>query len=185
MVPLPLLILAASMFLGLRSEKQQQAARAAQPKATPEQKAEIMQMVRELTGQQPVPPKDTVDKMVRELNAQSAFTPAAQEQADVDAAVSKAVRTELKRNLADSAVEVGPAEIIPTEVVSSPAVAAQRLAVFLTRTNRFGSKVDHPEEIKTAQRDLKVAADGVVGPKTRAAAKKAGTVLPMPRKVKS
>lgn len=60
----------------------------------------------------------------------------------------------------------------------APAQAARDLAEFLRRTHRFGSKTDRPAEVQTAQRDLGVPADGIVGPRTRAAAKRAGVTLP-------
>lgn len=60
----------------------------------------------------------------------------------------------------------------------SPKEAANALKAFLTKTHRFGSKSDRPEEIKSAQRDLGVKDDGIVGPITRAAAKKQGVTLP-------
>ena len=63
--------------------------------------------------------------------------------------------------------------------------AAQKLLTFLIRTGRFGtlahdtkSKKDRPVEIKEAQRVLGVVPDGIVGPKTRAAAAAVGVALP-------
>lgn len=60
----------------------------------------------------------------------------------------------------------------------SPRDAAADLAAFLRKTKRFGSNADKPAEVKAAQSDLGVEPDGLVGPKTRAAAKKYGVTLP-------
>jgi peptidoglycan hydrolase-like protein with peptidoglycan-binding domain len=60
----------------------------------------------------------------------------------------------------------------------SPKDAATALLAFLQQTHRFGSKTDHPAETMAAQRDLGLAADGIVGPKTRAAAARLGVTLP-------
>lgn len=69
----------------------------------------------------------------------------------------------------------------PSAPPSAAKAAAADLLRFLIKTGRFGNKRDRPEEIKRAQRALGVKPDGIVGPKTRAAAAKAGVALP-PRK---
>lgn len=102
------------------------------------------------------------------------------DQAAVNAAVSQAIREEIAKN----AGEPLPAAIVnappptPTEVVRSPKQAAQELRAFLLRTGRFGTLKDRPEEVKAAQRDLGLTDDGIVGPRTRAAAKSQGVTLP-------
>jgi len=69
----------------------------------------------------------------------------------------------------------------PATPPSAAKAAAANLLRFLLKTGRFGNKRDRPDEIKRAQRALGVKPDGIVGPKTRAAASKAGVALP-PRK---
>lgn len=78
---------------------------------------------------------------------------------------------------------VGPktraaAAAVGVDLPRSPRDAAIELKTFLVQTKRFGSATDHPLEVKAAQSDLGVEPDGIVGPKTRAAAKKAGVTLP-------
>lgn len=100
--------------------------------------------------------------------------PAAQapEQAAVDAAVSQAIRQDLPMPpTAATNVPVVPGGRNPKD-------AAKALLAFLLRTGRFGTLKDQPQEVKDAQRDLGVKADGIVGPKTRAAARKQGVALP-------
>jgi murein L,D-transpeptidase YcbB/YkuD len=84
-------------------------------------------------------------------------------QAAVDAAVTQAIRDDTKPAPA-------PAR--------SPKQAAGDLQHFLIKTGRFGTLKDRPAEVIQAQRDLGVKADGIVGPKTRAAARKQGVALP-------
>ena len=99
-------------------------------------------------------------------------------QAAVNAAVSDAIRQEIARNAGQplpAAVVSTPA---PAEVVRSPRQAALDLATFLRQTGRFGTLKDRPEQTKSAQRDLGVTDDGIVGPRTRAAAQKVGITLP-------
>ena len=63
---------------------------------------------------------------------------------------------------------------------ASPAAktAALQLMTFLLATRRFGSTKDKPAEIRAAQKALGVTADGIVGPKTRAASAAVGVELP-------
>lgn len=96
------------------------------------------------------------------------------DQVEVDAAIEQAVRDLTK----PPNVTLAP----PKEGSPIRTVAARNLLEFLIRTGRFGSSTDKPEEIKAAQRDLGVPADGMVGPSTRAAALRAGVALP-PRPV--
>lgn len=96
------------------------------------------------------------------------------DQVEVDAAVEQAVRDLTK----PPNVTLAP----PKEGSPIRTVAARTLLEFLIRTGRFGSSTDKPDEIKAAQRDLGVPADGMVGPSTRAAALRAGVALP-PRPV--
>ena len=72
-----------------------------------------------------------------------------------------------------------------TEMEQKQRAAAQKLLAFLIKTGRFGtlahdkkSKRDRPAEIIEAQRVLRVTPDGIVGPKTRAAAAAVGVALP-------
>lgn len=78
---------------------------------------------------------------------------------------------------------VGPktraaAAAVGVNLPRSPRDAAADLSAFLRKTHRFGSAADRPAEVQDAQTDLGVEADGIVGPKTRAAAKRAGVSLP-------
>ena len=66
----------------------------------------------------------------------------------------------------------------PASAATTPRQAAAELKEFLMRTGRFGSKVDKPAQVIKAQRALGVTADGVIGPKTRRAARQWGIVLP-------
>ena len=111
-------------------------------------------------------------------------------QAAVNAAVATAVREEISRNAGPgvpaSVIEPPPmpetsTAAAPAEVVRSPMQAAKDLASFLKKTGRFGSSRDRPAEVRAAQRDLKVTDDGIVGPKTRTAAQRAGVTLPLKR----
>jgi len=102
-------------------------------------------------------------------------TPAghAPEQAAVDAAVSHAIRED---------AGAPPSAAIPTPMpppqARTPKKAAADLQQFLIKTGRFGTLKDRPAEVKDAQRDLGLTPDGIVGPRTRAAAKKQGVALP-------
>jgi len=59
-----------------------------------------------------------------------------------------------------------------------PQKAAQGLQKYLVDGGKFGT-ADHPSEVvAAAQRALMVADDGILGPQTRAAARKYGVVLP-------
>jgi ATP-dependent exoDNAse (exonuclease V) beta subunit len=65
-----------------------------------------------------------------------------------------------------------PAKLTPNET-------ARALALHLRKTGSFGSKRKPDPIVAQAQRDLDVSpADGVVGPATRAAARRAGVTLP-------
>lgn len=102
-------------------------------------------------------------------------TPATQDagkQAAVDAAVSQAIRAD------DAARRPMPLPPPEPEGARTPKQAAGELQQFLIKTGRFGSKKDRPAEVIAAQRDLGVKPDGIVGPKTRAAARKQGVALP-------
>ena len=61
----------------------------------------------------------------------------------------------------------------------TPKQVAQALGAFLTATHRFGSKTDPVDEVKAAQGELGLKADGIVGPATRAACAKLGVKLPL------
>ena len=107
------------------------------------------------------------------------------EQAAVDAAVSQAIR-DMPPPAPAPAAQPGPVPTPPpapvdAEVVRTPKEAAQGLLKFLIDTGRFGTKTNPVPEVAEAQRNLGVKADGIVGPKTRAAAKAQGVALP-PRK---
>jgi hypothetical protein len=93
-----------------------------------------------------------------------------QQQAAVDA-----VMTQVLREHEQSA---------PATTTRSAKLAAQDLLAFLLRTGRYGSRADRPAEVIAAQRDLGVKPDGIVGPKTRAAARKQGVAIPVPTKGK-
>jgi len=70
--------------------------------------------------------------------------------------------------------------LTPSSTPRTPRAAAEDLREFLTQTRRFGSRADRPVEVKLAQRDLRLTPDGIVGPKTRAAAARTGVTLPNP-----
>lgn len=95
----------------------------------------------------------------------------APQQAAVDAAVSHAIRQDEAKQQPAAA----PA-------ARSPKQAALELRDFLRRTGRFGTLKDRPDEVKAAQSDMGVTADGIVGRQTRAAARKLGVVLPPVKK---
>lgn len=94
----------------------------------------------------------------------------ASQQAAVDAAVSQAIREDDRKAM--------PLPAPAPAGSRTPKQAAGELQQFLIKTGRFGSKKDHPAEVIAAQRDLGVKPDGIVGPKTRAAARKQGVALP-------
>jgi hypothetical protein len=101
-------------------------------------------------------------------------------QAAVDAAVSHAIRADEARPAPQAPM---PLPAPAPAGARDPKKAAGDLQQFLIKTGRFGSKKDRPAEVIAAQRDLGVKPDGIVGPKTRAAAAKAGVALPpMPTK---
>lgn len=110
----------------------------------------------------------------------------AADQAAVNATVTQAVRDDINMLLgkpvsppvADTMPQQHEESVVPSSSARSSANAAKDLAAFLRRTKRFGSARDRPAEVQAAQRDLRVKDDGIVGPVTRAAAKKAGTTLP-------
>lgn len=79
---------------------------------------------------------------------------------------------------AEVAADAPAASTLSAGPIRSPKEAATSLRDFLARTGRFGTLKDRPEEVRAAQRDLGVKVDGIVGPVTRAAAKKAGVTLP-------
>lgn len=85
------------------------------------------------------------------------------DQAAVDAAVSQAIR---------ETPNVDEAER------ERKAQAARDLTRFLIRTGRFGTLKDRPQEVIAAQTALGVKPDGIVGPRTRAAAAAVGVALP-------
>jgi hypothetical protein len=102
-------------------------------------------------------------------------------QAAVHAAVSDAIRQEIARNAGQplpASIVSAPPQAPAAEVVRSPRQAALDLATFLRQTGRFGTLKDRPAQTKAAQRDLGVTDDGIVGPRTRAAAQKVGITLP-------
>lgn len=126
----------------------------------------------------------------------------AEEQAAIDAAVSEAIRQSTRQPIDATVVApqapANPEYALPGPPSSSAHVpppfpsssasssagagpAAQKLLAFLIRTGRFGSAKDRPEEVREAQRAFGVKDDGIVGPSTRTAAKRAGVALP-PRK---
>lgn len=106
----------------------------------------------------------------------------APERAAVDAAVSQAIRDSgHPMPTPIPAAQAAPQpSAAPQASGRSPKDAAKALQAFLLKTGRFGSnsKTDRPQEVKDAQRDLGVVPDGIVGPKTRAAAKRQGVALP-------
>ena len=64
----------------------------------------------------------------------------------------------------------------------SPEQAARKLAAYLKRTGRFGSRTDRVPQVRLAQRDMGLRAaqqDGIVGPTTRARAAAFGVTLPV------
>lgn len=117
-----------------------------------------------------------------------------QEQAAVDAAMAQvvkehhAIRTDPYAPPQASPKPAPPMPMPPPELTAEQQkqrAAAQKLLAFLIKTGRFGtlahdtkSKKDRPAEIKEAQRVLRVSPDGIVGPKTRAAAAAVGVALP-------
>lgn len=96
-------------------------------------------------------------------------------QAAVDAAVSHAIRADEARPVPQAPMPLPAPAPAGTR---DPKQAAGELQQFLIKTGRFGSKKDRPAEVVAAQRDLGVKPDGIVGPKTRAAAAKVGVALP-------
>lgn len=85
------------------------------------------------------------------------------DQAAVDAAVSQALRDAPNPDTAER---------------ERQAQAARDLTRFLIRTGRFGTLKDRPQEVIAAQTALGVKPDGIVGPRTRAAAAAVGVALP-------
>jgi hypothetical protein len=59
-----------------------------------------------------------------------------------------------------------------------PQAAAQGLQKYLLETGKFGNAAYPNKQVAAVQRTLMVADDGIVGPQTRAAARKYGVVLP-------
>jgi murein L,D-transpeptidase YcbB/YkuD len=120
-------------------------------------------------------------------------------QAAVDAAVTAAIREEQGRAAkvetqaakvdAKAAVDALRAKVDETSTLPKdegvtvakrePKQVAQALAAFLTATHRFGSKTDPVDEVKAAQGELGLKADGIVGPATRTACAKLGVKLPL------
>lgn len=124
-----------------------------------------------LRGDPYAPPKPTV------IN-DTTPVPAAQapEQAAVDAAMAQVVRDTLAPKAPPPAA-ANPVQAAPKRK-RSPRDAAKSLLSFVLNTGRFGSKKDRPQQIKDAQRDMGLTPDGIIGPKTRAAAAKHGVALP-------
>jgi len=91
-------------------------------------------------------------------------------------AISKHRPTAKQLKRAKAAAKIAKALKSPGS--TTPRQAAADLKSFLKRTGRFGSRIDKPAEIIRAQRALGVTADGIVGPKTRRAARQWGVVLP-------
>lgn len=92
-----------------------------------------------------------------------------QEQAAVDATMAQVIRDQQKPTQPTAAAPAAE---------SAQRAAATRLMTFLIKTGRFGSAKDKPAEVKQAQKALGVKADGIVGPKTRAASLAVGVALP-------
>jgi hypothetical protein len=67
---------------------------------------------------------------------------------------------------------------IVTETFEDPAIAAQALRTHVEAGGNFGTGAQPSPEVAAIQRVLQVADDGIVGPNTRAAARKYGVVLP-------
>jgi murein L,D-transpeptidase YcbB/YkuD len=132
-------------------------------------------------------------------------------QAAVDAAMSQVVRDLQTSELPQPSSTRAPADALrdpftpPTaaklseaepkfatstsQLVAMQTAAAKKLLAFLIKTGRFGTLAhdpgpkDRPREIKEAQAALGVTQDGIVGPKTRAAAAAVGVAIPQrPRK---
>jgi peptidoglycan hydrolase-like protein with peptidoglycan-binding domain len=71
-----------------------------------------------------------------------------------------------------------PAPTVPEKM--TPNQTARALRLHLTKTGSFGSRAKPDPIVAQAQRDLDVSpADGIVGPATRAAARRAGVTLPL------
>lgn len=115
----------------------------------------------------------------------STVTAASPEQAAVDAVVKASIvpkgfkdglryNTEPVQHAAENSVS--PATAAPS--IRTPKQAAQALRSFLLLSKRFGTVADRPQQTKDAQREMGVEPDGIVGPKTRAAAKALGVELP-------
>ena len=108
------------------------------------------------------------------------------EQAAVNAAVHAAIKEEAARGNPAAMTPASPIDAAhdPTpdpwaQEQRTPKQAAAQLRVFLHATKRCGTKTDRPDEVKSAQADMRVKpVDGIVGPSTRAAAKKLGVTLP-------
>lgn len=66
----------------------------------------------------------------------------------------------------------------PATIERTPKRAAQDLRAWLLKTKRFGTKSDRPPAVISAQQDMGLKADGIVGPQTRKAARLWGVVLP-------
>jgi hypothetical protein len=97
----------------------------------------------------------------------------APEQAAVDAVMTQVIR---ENHPMPPPAAVPTAPVVPGG--RTPKDAAKALQKFLLKTGRFGTLKDRPQEVILAQRDLGVAADGIVGKRTRAAAAKQGVALP-------
>ena len=172
----PLVIPLALFLLGLTSSKKPAADSGGGPKPTPPPGgtplARVLRKQLAAKIQTPKPATNAAAKPPIIIDHPDAVpSDDAGKQAAVDAAVSQAIR-------ADEARTAMPLPAPPAPGSRSPKQAAGELQQFLIKTGRFGSKKDRPAEVIAAQRDLGVKPDGIVGPKTRAAARKQGVALP-------
>lgn len=153
-------------------------------------------------GPKPTPPPGASTLLRgRTLRTPRVATPAAKvvqvvKASDVIKAVKKKrAAAEKPKPVAPPVVQIEHPDVIPanrapeqaavdatmTQVVREDAAkqqAAKDLLKFLLRTGRFGTLKDRPAEVKAAQLALGVQPDGIVGPRTRAAARKQGVALP-------
>lgn len=194
---LQLILPLALLFLGLTGERAKLAQRQPSPKPKPKPQPSAARRTMPAKAAAPARGGKRTPAPARPAAASQTFPLQTEEEMRQRAGVDAAVHQAVKEHIQKTETSVSPASSSPildpfkeehpqpkSELIDpfppqrTAAQAAKDLKSFLVRTKRFGTKQDKPEEVKAAQRDLGVKDDGIVGPVTRAAAKKAGTTLP-------